>query len=45
MVRHIRQSDQKVEELWVWLRGLGVRLELATIQRVRQRKRKAGVPD
>jgi hypothetical protein len=45
MVRHIRQSDQTLEELYRWLLERGVHLELATIVRVQQRKRKAGVPD
>lgn len=45
MVRHIRQSDQSVDELYIWLLERGVSLELATIGRVRRRQRKGGVPD
>lgn len=45
MVRHIRQSDQTLEELYLWLHLRGVELEVATIGLVRRRKRKAGVPD
>lgn len=45
MVRHIRQSDQSVDEVYLWLLERGVSLELATIVRVRRRLRKGGVPD
>lgn len=45
MVRHIRSSDQSVDELYLWLLERGVSMDLASIQRVRQRKRKAGVLD
>jgi hypothetical protein len=44
-VRHIRQSDQSDADLYRWLVEQGVRVELATIGRVRRRQRKAGVPD
>lgn len=45
MVREIRQSDQSDEELWLWLQRQGVKVEYATIGRVRRRQRKADVPD
>lgn len=45
MVRHIRQSDQSIEELYRWCWERGADVTVALIGLVRRRKRKAGVPD
>lgn len=45
MVRHLRQSIDSTEELYLWLVAQGVHTDLAYIERVRRRQRKQGVPD
>ncbi len=45
MVRYIRQSDQSLEQIYLWLHRQGVDVNLATIGRVKRRQRKEGVPD
>lgn len=44
-VRYIRSEDMTISELYQWLVGQGVAVEMQTIAAIRARKRKAGVPD